>query len=364
MLAQILDTPKKRIAVAVAGFVLLVGAVAGFAALGDEEEAAPTTTTTSTTTTEPPTTTTAPAPVPPLTGVPGAYGDRLGKPALVVKIDNDNRRARPQVGLNEADVVFEERVEGGVTRFLAVYHSQDSVPVGPVRSARTSDIAIYSALGRPYFAWSGANPTFAGRVRSSDVKDVGYDVLSGEYFREPTRPRPHNLMLKSTATIRGLPNEGATPPRPLWPFRRANQPIPHLGPANGVAINFGGGPGGVPTEWRFSDGGWQRFQGGTPHVDVAGKPVRPTNVIVQFVNYKPSDTADQFGVPIPEAELVGEGEVWILLGGGQHGVVKGRWKKESYPGRTSYTDIAGNPIQLTPGRTWVILPPPGSARLL
>jgi hypothetical protein len=360
VLARILDTPRKRIALALAGFVLLVGAVAAFALGGDEEEAAPTTTTT---TTVPPTTTTAvPAPVAPLTGLPGNYGDRLGKPALVVKIDNDNRKARPQVGLNQADVVYEERVEGGVTRLMAVFHSTDSVPVGPVRSARTSDIAIYSALGHPYFAWSGANPTFARRVRESDVMDTGYDVRSGEYFRDGSRAAPHNLMLKSTESIRNIPNDSGKPPRPLWAFRGREQ-TPHLAPVEGATVNFGGGPGGAPSEWRWDNGAWARWQGGTPHVDTAGKQVRATNVIIQFVNYVPSDTADQFGVPIPEAQLVGEGEVWILTGGGlqPHGVVKGRWKKENFPGRTAYTDIAGNPIKLTPGRTWVVLPPPGGA---
>jgi hypothetical protein len=362
--ARILDTRNKRIAAAVVGFLLLVGAVAAFALGGDDEEAAPPTTTT--TTEAPTTTTTAPAPVAPLTGLPGAYGDRLQKPAIVVKIDNDNKKARPQVGINQADVVYEERVEGGVTRLMAIFHSTDSVPVGPVRSARTSDIAIFSALSHPYFAWSGANPTFAGRIRAADAMDVGYDARSGEYFREGSRSAPHNLMLKSTDSIRHLPNDKGRPPRQLWTFREAGQPVPHLAPAEGVAINFGGGPGGAPEEWRWDKTGWARWQGGTPHVDVAGKQVKAKNVIVQFVNYVPSDTADQFGVPIPEAKLVDEGEVWIFTGGGTepHGVVKGRWKKTSFPGRISYTDVAGNPIKLTPGRTWVILPPPGSAHSL
>jgi hypothetical protein len=364
MLARLLDTPTKRIATAVVGvLVLLVG---GFVVLsGGDEAAAPTTTTT--TTTEPPTTTTTvPEPIAPLTGQTGSFGDRLARAALVVKIDNDNNKARPQVGLNQADVVYEERVEGSVTRLLAVFHSTDSVPVGPVRSARTSDIAIFSALQHPYFAWSGANPTFAGRIRAADALDVGYDARSGEYFREPSRPNPSNLMLKSTKTIRTIPNPEGKPPKQLWRFRGAGQPTPHLGAAEGATVSFGGGGGAAPTEWRWSNGGWARFQRGTPHVDAAGKQVRVANVVIQFVNYRPSDTADQFGVPIPEAELVGEGEVWVLTGGGTqpHGVVKGRWKKANTAGRTTYSDIAGNPILFTPGRTWVVLPTPGGAHTL
>jgi hypothetical protein len=333
---------------------------------GGGDEASPATTTSTTTTTVAPTTTTVPAPVAPLTGLEGSFGDRLDKAALVVKIDNDNGKARPQVGLNEADVVYEERVEGSVTRLLAVFHSSDSVPVGPVRSARTSDIAIFSALQHPYFAWSGANATFAQRIRQAAAMDVGYDVRSGEYFREGSRRAPSNLMLRSTAAIRALPNEGANPPKPLWSFRGPGEAVPHLEPAEGAAVSFGRGGGAAPSEWRWQGTGWARTQAGTPHVDVAGRQVRPANVVIQFVDYVPSDTADQFGVPIPEADLVGEGEVWVLTGGGTqpHGVVKGRWMKDNTSGRTTYTDVDGNPILLTPGRTWVVLPSPGGARLL
>jgi hypothetical protein len=363
VLTRILNTPKKRIVAAGVGVAMLAGAVAVFALGGGEEEAAPTTTTT---TTEPTTTTTKPGagPIAPLTGLPGNYGKRITRPALVVKIDNDNSKARPQVGLNEADVVYEERVEGSVTRLLAIFHSRDSVPVGPVRSARTSDIAIISALRQPYFAWSGANPTFASRIRSAKLKDVGYDALSSEYFREPSRPRPSNLMLKNTSTIKGIPNPGGAPPPPLFSFRTGKEKIANLTPAEGAHVSFGGGGGAAPTEWRWNGKGWARFQSGTPHVDAAGKQVAPANVIIQFVSYVPTDTADQFGVPIPEADMVGQGEVWILTGNAaEHGVVKGVWRKQHLGSVTDYLNPDGTRIKLTRGTTWVVLPTPGAATL-
>jgi hypothetical protein len=354
VLARILDTRAKRIGVAAAGVVLLIGAVAVFA-LGGEEAAAPTTTTT----TEPPTTTTTrPLPIAPLTGLAGRYEGREQRPALVVKIDNDNNKARPQAGLNQADVVYEERVEGAVTRLLAVFHSTDAAPIGPVRSARTSDIPIFSTLHRPFFAWSGANSTFAGRIRTANVQDVGYDARTSEYYREPGRSAPSNLMLRSSVTILDLPAEGSTPPAPLFQYVREGTQTAHLQGVGGVHIDFGSRGGSAPVDYRWNGEGWARDQRGTPHVDADGEQVAPANVIVQFVDYVPTDVNDQFGNPIPEAQTVGEGEAWVLT---QGGIVKGRWVKADVASITTYTDVDGNPILLAPGRTWVALPPVGGA---
>lgn len=358
MLSQVLDSTRKRAAAGAVTAALLAGGV-GLALLGGGDDAPPPTTTTTTTEA---TTTTVPGPIAPLTGQPG-QAELLARPALVVKVDNVEPAARPQVGINEADVVYEERVEGSVTRLLAVFHSQDSVPVGPVRSARTSDIAIVSALNRPFFAWSGANPTFARRIRAADLVDAGWDALIGEYYREPSRRAPDNLMLRSTATIQALPAEGSAPPPPLFEFRGPGQVPANLVEVDGVHITYGSSGGAAPVDYRWNGTGWARFQAGTPHVDVAGVQVAPANVVIQFVGYAPTDVTDQFGNPIPEAQLVGEGDAWILTGGGltPHGLIEARWRKPSLESVTTYTDVDGNPVLLTPGRTWVALPPPGGA---
>ena len=125
----------------------------------------------------------------PLLGTPGRVPERA---ALAVKID-DTEQGRPQSGLAEADVVFEEMVEGGLTRLLAVYQSRDPGTVGPVRSARSTDLSILAELGRPLFAWSGANPTFAAAVRGADIVDVGFGAAPDAYRRASGRPAPYNL---------------------------------------------------------------------------------------------------------------------------------------------------------------------------
>lgn len=365
MLANLLNSTAKRVVAGVAAGLLVVGGVTFAATRGsDAKAAAPTTTEATTTTTEAPTTT-APQPIAPLTGQVGDPA-RIARPALVVKIDNVEPKARPQVGINEADVVYEERVEGSVTRLLAVFHSSDSVPVGPVRSARSSDIGIISALHRPFFAWSGANATFAERVRGANIVDVGYDALSGEYFREPTRRAPDNLMLKSTATVQALPADGSAPPPALFEYRASGQQTAHVEPAEGVRVTYGAAAGGAPVEYRWNGAGWARTQAGTPHVDVGGNQVAPPNVVIQFTPYASSGVTDQLGQFIPEAQTVGEGDAWILTGGGlsPHGLVQAHWSKPSLDAVTTYTDVDGNPVLLNPGRTWVALPAPGDATRL
>src|SRR4051812_36750669 len=186
---------KRRIPVLVALIAV------GIAACSSGTKAATVnTTTTSTTSTTIATTTTSPPPaVYPLTGLPVTDPAAAARPALVVKIDNADggggNSARPQLGLNQADVVYEEMVEGSVTRLAAVFQSTDSDPVGPIRSARSTDVAVFSPLNRPLFAWSGANAGFAQLIRESPLIDVGYDAHSDVYTRrnETGHVAPHNL---------------------------------------------------------------------------------------------------------------------------------------------------------------------------
>lgn len=284
------------------------------------------------------------------------------RPTLIVKIDNSEPKARPPAGINQADVVYEERVEGAVTRFMALYHSQDASPVGPVRSARTSDIGLFQPLGHPLFAWSGANAIFEERIRAAGIIDVGAPIAGGYYSRAGNRSAPHNLMLNSTQEVRLASHPGATPPpTPLFSYRPGGQ-APTGGRATpGVRIVFGHGAGSAPVEFRWNGRGWARSQAGTPHVDAAGAQIAPENVIVSYTPYANSDTNDQFGVPIREAQTVGRGEALILTGGV---AITAYWVKPALNAPTQYVDGAGHPIGLSPGRTWVELPEPGTTVFL
>jgi len=329
---------------------------------GGSKKAATTSTTTSTSLV---TTTTLPPPTFPLTGLPATDPTNLKRPALVVKIDNAdgagaNNQARPQIGINQADIVYEEMVEGSVTRLAAVFQSRDSDPVGPVRSARTTDIAVFTPLNRPLYAWSGANRDFAAIIRSSALIDVGVDAQPGSYERRSLHSAPHNLYT-STSALFALAPADAAPPPPLFVYRATGEALgASAAPIASIHVQFGGGAGSAPADWTWdaASNSFLRNQKGTPDIDEAGAQVTTQNVIIEFVGYHDTGYVDPSGAPVPEGDLVGSGECWVLTNGM---IVKGTWTKPSTDAITTYTDAAGAPIKLTPGRTWVELPPPDGA---
>jgi hypothetical protein len=350
---------NRRRSVALLALVLLPVA----ACSGKSRKAADTTTTT-TSTTVATTTTGAPPPVYPLTGLPVTNPATAYRPALVVKIDNaDGGRgntARPQSGLNQADVVYEEMVEGSVTRLAAVFQSTDSDPVGPVRSARSTDVAVFSPLNRPLFSWSGANAGFAQLIHESPLVDAGYDAHSELYTRrnQTGHVSPHNLY-SSTPALYSVTPPYAPPPSPLFSYRAAGEAVlPSAAPVNAVKLVFGNGAGSAPVDyvWSPGAGGYARSQKGTADVDETGAQVTPQNVIVQFVTYHDTGYRDVTGAPVPEADLVGAGTCWVLTNGT---LIDGNWTKAAADAIPVYTDKSGNPVQLTPGRTWVELVPIG-----
>ena len=156
-------------------------------------------------------------------GLP-SFEDR-NRPAIVVKIDNVED-ARPPVGINRADVVYEELVEGGLTRLAAVFHSRGSDPVGPVRSARSTDVHLFPMLNRPLFANSGGNGGVRYEMSQSTLVDVGNSVVPPAYYREDNRVVPHNLFTSTTELWNSPQGKaGGTPPA-LFSFRSPNAALP------------------------------------------------------------------------------------------------------------------------------------------
>jgi Protein of unknown function (DUF3048) N-terminal domain/Protein of unknown function (DUF3048) C-terminal domain len=339
------------------------------------------------------TTTTAPLPVWPLTGVADAKASGPAHPAIVVKMDN-SPDARPQTGINEADVVYELLVEG-ITRYALVFHSNLADPVGPVRSARSSDIDLVADLSTPLFVWSGANGGVIGEVQAAARKgiliDASYDAAAPAFYRSNDRQAPHNLYVHLPQVLELKAPDKPANPAPIFNFRKvvaagatattssssssttskkSASTTTTIAPttttttlpgtlAPGFTLDFGGVA--VDYVWNPTTKGWSRLQvdqthprAKSPTLDTAGVQVSPANVVVQFIDYgqSPSDSRS------PMALTVGSGKVLVFTDGR---AIAGTWSRPTADKPATYTANDGSPILLTPGRTWVALPRIGSA---
>jgi hypothetical protein len=320
-------------------------------------------TTTSSSTTEPSTTTgassttstTIPAdPVMPLTGLPIEDPALVARSALVVKIDN-HAEARPQNGLNQADIVFEENVEH-LTRFAAVFQSQTPDPVGPIRSGRTQDVQLLGSLNKPIFAWSGGNPGVTEAINGSDfiVANVQSNARKvSEAYRSRDRSAPHNLYAQGSGLFT-LSSAVPSPPQQQFGYRKAGAPVAGVD-SGGVEVTMDG----VSVRWKFDakSGTYLRFQGGKAHNDAALGQLNAANVVVMVVDYQPSPV----DVNSPEAQTTGTGDVFVFSGGN---VLHGKWTRADRLATYQLTADSGDPILLTPGRTWVELARVDSTELI
>ena len=285
----------------------------------------------------------------PLTGAPVPGSEVPDRPALAVKIENAPE-ARPQAALNEADVVVEEPVEGGYTRFIAVFQCGDSDRVGPVRSGRTTDPDYLRQLGPAVFGYAGGRDVVKREVPKVGLVDVNYIVAASAYTRDESRAAPHNLYTTTEALWRaGRSKDGA--PDPLftyaetWDGAAKRIRSVHL-PYSGVSD--------VYWHWNGVKGAWLRSHGDVPHVLEGNERVSATNVVIQVVSVTESDFLDSAGNPSPEVDLTGSGKAYVLRGGE---VILGRWERESLHDVTTFVTKDGTEIALAPGRTWVELLP-------
>lgn len=291
--------------------------------------------------------------VAPLTGLP-ADPTSADRPALFVKIDNTSS-GRPQESLSQADLVYEEMIEGGFTRLGVVFHT-NAPELGPIRSGRTTDIALLGSLNTPIFAWSGANDVHRFLLREQAMIDLGAQSRS-EYFRADDRPSTYDLMVDGQVLfdIAAEAGEGEAPP-PHFEYRNDDVGLPaSASPVASAMVAFPS----VDVEWTWdaAAGGWLRTQGGTPHVDAQGVQVLAANVVVAEVEQVASGAVDSVGATVWEEQFLGTGRGWVFTDG--H-AIEVTWTKPSIRSVATWTTPDGIPVALTPGTTWIELTPAGA----
>jgi hypothetical protein len=277
----------------------------------------------------------------PLTGEPVTH---LG-PVVAVKVDDVGTYG--ENGLNAADVVYCEEVEGGLTRLLAVFSSTLPTKVGPVRSARQSDLELLGEYGRIALAFSGANAVVVGDVNAANVRNDSYDDQTTAYAMDDARPSPYRFLV-DVATL------AATASAAL---------------AKDVGFRFGAAPGtstpgvsfavhypGALIAGSYAAGSYTIARNGSTLLtdDV---PTTTTNVLLQDVSVYTTPLVDHLGNHTPFSVTVGTGQAMLLRGGHTYA---GTWSRPSMTGPTTWRTTTGAALALAPGRTWVVLVPIGS----
>ena len=300
------------------------------------------------------TTTTAPKFFP-LTGLTVVDPSAASRPAITVKIEN-SAASRPQAGLDKADVVFEAVVEGGQTRFLAVFQSTDADNAGPVRSVRPSDPAIVGPFGG-IVAYSGGIDRFVNAMKATGLKNFDENNAGDAFRRRRDKVAPHNLYT-STAGLYAAAGAGGSPPPKFADFLKPGEPFAPAGAVPVTHISLGiGQTTAIDYDWSASAGTWLRSTDGRAHSAEGGGQLAPNTVIVQFVNYQATGEVDTTGAVVSEANLVGSGDAVVFANGT---MVRAKWAKTSATAMTKWTDLNNAPLTLAAGRTWVELPNVGA----
>lgn len=271
-------------------------------------------------------------------------------PVLAVKIDDTNA-AHPQIGVEDAEIVYIEQVEAGLTRLAAIYSTVIPQRIGPVRSARISDIDILNQFGRVAFAYSGAQRKLLPVIAAANLEDLGAQRQSPTiYTTDPARRSPFAMVLRADLLMQKI--------------RDNNLPVDL---AKSVGFVFGDLPeGGKPVQqvvmnwpsatysaqWSEKESRWHLSHNGKLNLAESGIVLGPTTLVIQMVKISPSEYGDKFGGITPLSETVGTGKAYVLRNGE---VFSATWNRPFPDSGTTFSLADGSTMNFAAGQIWVAL---------
>jgi hypothetical protein len=280
----------------------------------------------------------------------------LDRRVIAVKVDN-HPKARPQSGIQEADLVYELVVEGGLTRFIAVFHHSDSDYVGPIRSLRPTDSTLVTYLGAPLQV-SGGQPWIQSLARGRGLQIIGDDRVST--FRVRARRAPHNLYgttmaMRETADQRGWSDD---PPDPIFTF---GEPPRSFAPAEVVTLDWSDRP---EVVWRWDPVAetYLRSNRDNAHnwlsIDGEQSQISADTLLVLTARLYTASPSSGEGSAVPALETKGTGQALLFFAGRVH---QGKWERESYDDPFQLTLVNGNEMIVPPGKLWISIFPSTSS---
>ena len=277
---------------------------------------------------------------------------RIGSdgPVLVVKID-DTPPAHPQAGLEDADLVFIEQVEGGLTRLAAVFSSKIPNVVGPVRSARISDIEILEQFGRVAFAYSGAQSKLLPVIAQANLENLGAQRQSKEiYANDPLRTPPTAMMLQAQTLMDKVAEQKlpiALSKKIGWEFSESIETGTAI---SSVKVSWPANS--YQATWSNQERRWLLSNNGSPNISASGINLGPTTFVIQLVSITPSEYHDKVGGITPFSATVGNGRGYILRDGKY---ITALWNRPTGLAGTSWTTVDGEEIAFAAGQVWIAL---------
>ncbi|HUQ00407.1 MAG TPA: DUF3048 domain-containing protein [Aeromicrobium sp.] len=283
--------------------------------------------------------------VSPLTGL--HQGSPPKNAVFMVKIEN-TANGEPQYGVNDADFVVEELVEGGVTRLAAFFYSELPTRVGHVRSARTTDIDLAEPLDATILA-SGGAPKTLRKIKKSELPFYSYDMRSPGWSSDPSKHAPYHVLWDLTDLSQTA--KASVPPKPYFNWGHGPRRSDVTKRATHASVRFSPA---TTTNWTFSGNGWRR----SPERAAAGEAFTPSTLVVIFAPVKDAGYRDPAGNSVPETVVDGSGRAVIFTGSA---ATEATWHKENRNATMSFRSKAGKPVTLKPGRVWLEAVPRGGS---
>jgi len=271
---------------------------------------------------------------------------------VVIKVDNSPTARSLQTGFAHAPVVYQEVIEGDATRFAAVFVGRGSPEIGPIRSARDTDIELFAEYGAIVFGFSGANAHVLAHVDASPLIPVPQERYAAAYTLRGRRAEAFNFYTSTSRLIDAEPHRGVGV-RDVG-FRFGPQPTGGTVVTRDVTVAFNGASY-VTFHYDRSRHGWALTQNGRAMQLADGSVVVPQNIIVQFVPVVRGRYSDVLGNNSPDTHSIGTGRAVVFRDGKRY---DGMWKRPTRGVGTHFVAADGNDILLRPGgQTWVLLVP-------
>ena len=275
--------------------------------------------------------------------------EAIDGPIVVVKID-DTPPAHPQIGIDKADLIYIEQVEGGLVRLAAIFSTEIPDAIGPVRSARISDIDLLAQFGKVAFFYSGAQSKFLPVIKAANLYDIGAEHESPTlYTRERNRIAPYDMVLFGPEIKKRIAKLDVAKASNIgWSFGKLSKKDQSNQKVQSVKVKWPASN--YTATWNGKS--WDLSQNGKADITSDGIQLSPATFIIQKVVITDSIYKDKLGGVTPFSATIGEGTGWVLRNGI---AIKGTWNRPDESSGTTWSDSEGNKIKFASGQIWIAL---------